>query len=101
MEAIFNKGKRINGNNATTGMGKASATHQVIINPATANTLTALASAPNGFTNQSRKAMATPASNEIILIFGLEKVDKLLALYFQDTILVAKNNNSHESHKSR
>lgn len=71
-------------------MGRASVTHQVIINPATANTFKAPGSTLKGLTNQSRKATATPASNEMILIFGWEIVDKLKTLYFQDTMFGAK-----------
>jgi len=71
-------------------MGSASVTHQVIINPATASTFRAPGSTLKGLTNQSRKAMATPASNEMILIFGWEIDDKLCSFYFQDTMLAAK-----------
>ena len=48
IEFIFSKGYNTNGNSATTARGRASRTHQVIINMATANTSFALASTPNG-----------------------------------------------------
>ena len=40
-EEIFKRGKRIRGSKATTGIGNASVTHQVIINPAIAKTFAA------------------------------------------------------------
>ena len=47
--AIFKSGKNTNGNKATTGIGKASLTHKVIIKKATVITLFALTSNPKGF----------------------------------------------------
>jgi hypothetical protein len=70
---ILSKGKRINGNNATTGIGKASVTHQVIINPAMANTLAAAGGTANGLTKYSSSEIAIPASSEIYLSCCLDK----------------------------
>ena len=64
---ILSKGKKISGNNATTGIGNASVTHQVIINPATAKTLQALLSTEKGLTNQRNNATAIPAKSEMNL----------------------------------
>ena len=62
---IFSTGKRMRGSNATTGMGKASVSHQVIISAAMANTIAALGDAANGFTKNSKSEITIPASSEI------------------------------------
>lgn len=49
MEATLKRGKRIKGNNATTGIGMASLSHSEMINAPIASTLLALASTWKGF----------------------------------------------------
>jgi len=48
------------GNNATTGIGNASVTHQVIIKPAIAKALQAFGSTPKGFTKNNKSETTTP-----------------------------------------
>lgn len=48
------------GNKATTGIGKASVTHQVIINPAIARALHALGLTAKGFTKNKKRETAIP-----------------------------------------
>lgn len=57
---IFNSGKRMMGNNATTGIGRASVIHQVIINPAIANTRLAFSSTEKGLTKNKTREIAIP-----------------------------------------
>ncbi len=57
--AIFNKGNKTNGNNATTGIGNASVTHKQIITAANANILFAAGSTWKGFTAYMINAIAT------------------------------------------
>jgi hypothetical protein len=59
-DAIFNKGKSIMGNKATTGIGNASVTHQVIIKPATANALQAFGFTLKGFTRSKKSETIIP-----------------------------------------
>jgi hypothetical protein len=55
-EAILNSGKKINGINATTGMGNASDTHNKIINDARAITLLAAGDNANGLVTYNKAA---------------------------------------------
>jgi hypothetical protein len=64
-EDILIKGKMIMGNNATTGMGKASVIHQVIISAATASTLTAPGSTRKGLNNKIKINRNIPAAKAI------------------------------------
>ena len=73
---IFNSGNSNNGSNATTGIGSASVTHQVIIRPATASTFAATASTWKGLTMTRKSETTTPESNETSFSFGFENVDK-------------------------
>ena len=73
------------GTRATTGMGNASVTHQVIISPAIANTFTAPGATLNGLMKYKTKATNTPASRETILSFCFEIAANVLVLSFQDT----------------
>ena len=58
MGAILNKGKRISGNKATTGIGRASVTHKAIINTAKAITLLGPGSSTKGLIRNTIKATA-------------------------------------------
>ena len=49
-QLICKIGNKISGNNATTGIGKASVTHHVIINTATDKTIQAFFPTEKGFT---------------------------------------------------
>src|SRR5687767_9887436 len=71
---MLNTGNSIIGNNATTGIGKASVTHQVIINAPTASTLQASGPTWKGFIKYINRAMVSPPSNEKNLNFCLYTV---------------------------
>ena len=70
---ILSNGKSINGINATTGIGKDSVTHQVIINPAMANTLAAAGDTEKGLTKYSNSETAIPASSDMNVSCCLDK----------------------------
>lgn len=57
---IFKSGNRMMGNNATTGIGRASVIHQVIINPAIAKTIFAFSSTKKGLTKNISSETAIP-----------------------------------------
>ena len=78
---IWSKGKRISGNNATTGIGSASVTHQVIIKPATARTRAACSGTWKGLTKYRNREIASPANKEM----NLRWLDKHLKFGIQDT----------------
>lgn len=69
--AIFNNGNNTNGNKATTGIGIASVTHQVIIKPAIASTFAAVSSTLKGLTTYKKREITMPASSEMNLICNL------------------------------
>ena len=75
----------MSGMSATTGIGSASVTHQVIISPPTANTFAAPCSTLKGLTKYKIRATTSPASNEINLRFCFEIAANVGGLLFQDT----------------
>lgn len=62
---IFNNGKSMMGSNATTGIGRASVTHQVIINPAIAKTILAFSSTEKGLAKNMSRETAIPEKSEM------------------------------------
>ena len=69
-------GKRINGNNATTGIGNASVTHHVIINAAIESTIDALSLIEKGLRKYKTRETTIPASSEISFSCCLETLSK-------------------------
>src|SRR6187200_3122825 len=83
IEAILNKGKKMSGMSATTGIGNASVIHQAIIRPPTANTFEAACPTWKGSTKYKIKATTNPASKEISLRFCFETTAKGVVYYFK------------------
>jgi hypothetical protein len=84
IEAIPINGNNINGNIATTGIGIASETHQVIMSAATASTSFASCETLKGFMKSIKRKRITPASNENrwrrLLMIADIKTEYLLSL---------------------